>query len=223
MHPSQSNIAILSISFNKWLQHEVKVYCGLLIFCFLFCFLYCWMKKFGLEEHTQFLRMPILRFFSRKITVLHTYFLLSCPEIFEDESCHLFPPGNQLSIACIPPFYTPLPPLPLKIMWSPPKKKSFKPSPPPRDTWLIPKTLFFYFSFCVDNTSRPWVVEWRKTHGCHESVYRVDRNGGLWEESGRHTKAKHSLYVHVTWLCIVSKYSATVTEQLVRKMNFLWL
>ena len=92
------------------------------------------MKKFGLEEHTQFLRMPILRFFSRKITVLHTYFLLSCPEIFEDESCHLFPPGNQLSMACIPPFYTPLPPLPLKIMWSPPKKKSFKPSPPPRDT-----------------------------------------------------------------------------------------
>ena len=103
------------------------------------------------------------------------------------------------------------------------QKKSFKPSPPPRDTWLIPKTLFFYFSFCADNTSRPWVVEWRKTHGCHESVYRVDRNGGLWEESGRHTKAKHSLYVHVTWLCIVSKYSATVTEQLVRKMNFLWL
>ena len=73
MHPSQSNIAILSISFNKWLQqvtsfnkwlqHEVKVCCGLLILFFLFCFLYCWMKKIGLEEHTQFLRMPILRFF----------------------------------------------------------------------------------------------------------------------------------------------------------------
>ena len=36
MHPSQSNIAILSISFNKWLQHEVKVCCGLLIFFFFF-------------------------------------------------------------------------------------------------------------------------------------------------------------------------------------------
>ena len=98
------------------------------------------------------------------------------------------------------------------------------PPPPPRDKlWRVPKKLFFYFSFCADNTSRPWVVEWRKTHGCHESLYRVDRNGGLWEESGRHTKAEHSLYAHVTWLCIVSKYSATVTEQLVRKMNFLWL
>ena len=223
MHPSQSNIAILSISFNKWLQHEVKVCCGLLIFCFLFCFLYCWMKKFGLEEHTQFLQMPILRFFSRKITVLHTYFLLSCPEIFEDESCHLFPPWKSTFYGLYPPPFT------LRCLHCPWKscghlpKKSFKPSPPPRDTWLIPKTLFFYFSFCADNTSRPWVVEWRKTHGCHESVYRVDRNGGLLEESGRHTKAKHSLYVHVTWLCIVSKYSATVTEQLVRKMNFLWL
>ena len=98
------------------------------------------------------------------------------------------------------------------------------PTSPPRDKlWRVPKKLFFYFSFCADNTSRPWVVEWRKTHGCHESLYRVDRNGGLWEESGRHTKAEHSLYAHVTWLCIVSKYSATVTEQLVRKMNFLWL
>ena len=119
---------------------------------------------------------------------------------------------------------TPLPPLPLKTMWS--SKKIFQtfPLPPPGDKlWRVPKKLFFYFSFCADNTSRPWVVEWRKTHGCHESLYRVDRNGGLWEESGRHTKAKHSLYVHVTWLCIVSKYSATVTEQLVRKMNFLWL
>ena len=96
--------------------------------------------------------------------------------------------------------------------------------PPPRDKlWRVPKKLFLYFSFCADNTSRPWVVEWRKTHGCHESLYRVDRNGGLWEESGRRTKAEHSLYAHVTWLCIVSKYSATVTEQLVRKMNFLWL
>ena len=37
MHPSQSNIAILSISFNKWLQHEVKVCFGQLIF-FLFSF-----------------------------------------------------------------------------------------------------------------------------------------------------------------------------------------
>ena len=36
MHPSQLNIVILSISFNKWLQHEVKVCCGLLIFFFFF-------------------------------------------------------------------------------------------------------------------------------------------------------------------------------------------
>ena len=45
MHPSQSNIAILCFSFNKWLQLDVKVCCGLLISFFLFCFLYCWMKK----------------------------------------------------------------------------------------------------------------------------------------------------------------------------------
>ena len=125
------------------------------------------------------------------------------------------------------------PPIPLTLRclhcpWKScdPPKKSFKlphPTPPRDKLWRVPKKLFFYFSFCADNTSRPWVVEWRKTHGCHESLYRVDRNGGLWEESGRHTKAEHSLYAHVTWLCIVSKYSATVTEQLVRKMNFLWL
>ena len=52
MPPSQSNITILSNSSHKWLQHKLKMCCGLLIFFFFF--LYLWMKKSGLEEHTQF-------------------------------------------------------------------------------------------------------------------------------------------------------------------------
>ena len=76
MHPFQSNIAILSISFNKLLQHEVKVCSGLLIFFFLVCFLYCWMKKSGLEEHTQFLRMPILRFFQESNSIAYMFFVV---------------------------------------------------------------------------------------------------------------------------------------------------
>ena len=42
MHPSQSNIKILSNSSNKWLQHKLKMCCGLLIFFFFFSFISGW-------------------------------------------------------------------------------------------------------------------------------------------------------------------------------------
>ena len=32
-------------------------------------FLYCCIKKWGLEEHTQFLRMPVLRFFQENNSI----------------------------------------------------------------------------------------------------------------------------------------------------------
>ena len=47
------------------------------------------MKKSSLEEHTQFSRMPILRFFKENNRIAYISFFLSCPKTFEDESFNL--------------------------------------------------------------------------------------------------------------------------------------